>query len=179
MMATMSGHATEARWREWLREPLFWVLAPALLILLIVLLLIAVYFVLDYFYEVQADRQREAIGSFVAPTDWEELVDPRYSGEFGDSFCMLPALFCNRHKIRRWMTTEPQTGTALRAAAQASGWKEMRFAAESYKAGACREEGEGSYWCPLHAVSGRVRFELHTWPNRNAEDRWWVRLRAY
>lgn len=37
---------------------------------------------------IKTDRQRDAIGSFVAPTGWEEATG--YSGEFGDSFCLAP-----------------------------------------------------------------------------------------
>ena len=84
----MTGQTLEARRFEWLRHPLFWVLAPLLLLLLLIALVIGLYVVSHFLNEIKTDRQREAIGSFVAPTGWEEATG--YSGEFGDSFCLAP-----------------------------------------------------------------------------------------
>jgi len=151
-----------------------------LLLLLLVVVVIGVYVAGHFLNEIKLDRQREALGSFVAPTGWEELTHPAYVGPSSDSFCMLPALFCNFHHSRGWTTTEPPSAAELRAMAEASGWKEIEFSA-GYRShsGACEEEGEGSYWCPLRAVSGRVSFEFHTWPDWNVGGLWQVRLSAY
>ena len=146
----VTGQTMEARRFEWLRHPLFWVLAPLLLLLLLIALVIGLYVVSHYLNEIKTDRQREAIGSFVAPTGWEEVLATGYSGEFGDSFCMAPVLFCNRHQTRSWTTTEPQSGTALRAVAEASGWKRIRFSAESHgrdSSHSCRRSTSDSRSC--------------------------------
>ena len=110
-----------------MRRPLFWILT---LPLLLIVLVIGLYVVGHYLNEGQLDRQREAIGSFVAPTGWEELTHPNYVGPFSDSFCMSPANTCNYHHSRTWKTAEPPSATALRAMAEASGWKEIEFSAK-------------------------------------------------
>ena len=181
-MTVQQTETSRFEWlRRWLRRPLFWVLAPLVLLLLLVVLLIGVYVAGHFLNEIKLDRQREALGSFVAPTEWEELTHPVYAGPFSDSFCMLPALFCNYHHSRRWTTAEPPSAAELRAMAEASGWKEIEFSPENRRSGACEDEekGEGSTWCPLRAVSGRVSFEFETFPVRSVGGLWYVRLSAY
>ncbi|MCY3617239.1 MAG: hypothetical protein OXG66_06145 [Acidimicrobiaceae bacterium] len=149
-----------------------------MLLLLLFVLVIGAYVAGHFLNEAKLDRQREAIGSFVAPTDWEELTHPNYVGPFSDSFCMLPANFCNWHHSRTWEEARP-SATELRAMAEASGWKEIEFSAEpGHYSDACEEEGEGSYWCPLRAVSGKVSFELKTFRSSSGGG-WHVRLSAY
>ena len=164
-----------------MRHPLVWILAPLLLLVALLIGVIGVYVAGDYLNEIKLDRQREAIESFVAPTGWEELTHPNYRGPFtGVSFCMSPAIFCDWYHSRTWTTAEPPSATALRAMAEASGWREIEFSTEpGYKSGACEEEGEGSYWCPLRAVSGRVSFEFKTWPDWSVDGLWQVRISAY
>lgn len=173
----MTGQATDTRRRPWLRHPLFWVTASFLLLVLVVVtFVIVMYNRAVHSNEVQRERQREAIAAFVAPPGWEE--HPGRFGEFNDTPCLILSL-CKLHHSRVWTAADPQPGTALSAVAEASGWEEIRFSAESHEPEACRQEGEGSFWCPLHAVSGKVSFELHTWLDRNAEGLWWIRLKAY
>jgi len=172
----VTDQTVEARGSKWLRQPLVWVVVPLVLLLLLIVLVIGLYIAGYYLIEIQMDRQREALESFVAPTGWEDVTHPSYAGPFGDSFCMLPALWCNTHHIRRWKTPGPQSATTLKAAAEASGWKEIEF--DSYRSDACEEEGEGSYWCPLRAVSGRVSFELRS-SRSYSNYGWYVRLSAY
>lgn len=174
----MSGHTTEAGRLKRPLHPLFWVVAPFVLLMVVIVLVIGLYVVSHYLNEIKMDRQREAIGSFVAPTGWEEIASPSASGAFGDSFCMLPALFCNWHQVRTWWTAEPQTRATLRAVAEGAGWKEIRFVSKR-KGQVCEAEGESTYSCPLHAESDKASFELQAWPDNNDERRWRVRVRAY
>ena len=175
----MTDQTAEARRSKWLRHPLDWVVASFVLLLLLIVIVIGLYIAGHYLNEIKMDRQREALESFVAPTGWEEMTHPAYAGASGDGFCMFPALWCNWKHSRRWNTAGPQSATALKAAAEASGWKEIEFSAEPGRySDACEEEGEGSRWCPLRAASGRVSFELQAlWSF--SEDVWYVRLTAY
>lgn len=177
----MTDQSAEARRSKWLQQPLVWVVVLLVLLLLLIVLVVGLYIV-GHLHETKMDRQREAIESFVVPAGWEDVphLGDEIVGPVTDEICLLPALFCNwRHK-RTWNTVGLQSATALRAAAEASGWTEIEFSAEpptSRYSDACQQEGEGDYWCSLRAVSGGVSLELTVWDGEGVV-RWWARLRA-
>lgn len=181
----MTDSTAEARRSKWLRRPLYWVVVSLLLLIVVV---IGIYIVGHHLNESKMDRQREAIESFVVPIGWEDV--PHLGGDIHGPVrgslwpCLAPAVFCNWHHTRTWDTASMNSATTMRAAAEASGWKEIDFSAEppstTAYSDACQPEGEGSYWCSLRAVSGGVSFELTVWEVHEVRGRrWWAILEAY
>ena len=179
----MTDQSAEARRSKWLQQPLVWVVVLLVLLLLLVLFVVGLYIV-GHLHETKMDRQREAIESFVVPAGWEDVPHPggNDGGPVTGSLCLAPALFCDWYHSRTWNTAGLQSATALKAAAEASGWKEIEFSAESpfsHFSDACQQEGEGLYWCSLRAVSGGVSLELTVSEfNGVGAERWWAELDA-
>lgn len=189
----MTDQSAEARRSKWLHQPRAWVVVLLVLLLLLIVFVVGLYIV-GHLHETKMDRQREAIESFVVPAGWEDL--PHFDGNIGPftgSLCLAPALFCDWSHSRRWNTAGLQSATALKAAAEASGWQEIEFSGEPPTlrySDACQQEGEGDYWCSLRAVSGGVSLELTVggefWGARvdgvrvdgSGGERWWARLEA-
>lgn len=174
----MTGQATDTRRYPWLRRPLFWVIVVFLLLVLLVALVVAVYNRAAQEKKAQMDRQHEAIESFVAPVGWEEVSAGHSSGHFSKHPCLILSL-CDRYHAKHYVVSEPPAGADLRAIAEAAGWEEIRFVADPQHPNACREDGEGSNWCPLRAVSGRVELVLHTHINFDNNDYWTVDLSVH
>lgn len=182
----MTDQTTEARRSKWLRRPPVWVVVLMVLLLLVVLV-IGLYIGGHYLNEMKMDRQREAIGTFVVPTGWEDVPHPGgnvHGGPFISSpwGCLSPAVFCDWHHSLTWKTDGLQSATALRAAAEASGWTEIDFSAEppsSFFSDACRTDGAGFYWCSLRAVSGGVSLELTVSDSGSGGRRWFAVLEAH
>ena len=184
----MTDLTAESRGSKWLGHRPVWVVV-LMVFLLLVVLVIGLYIGGHYLNESKMDRQREAIGSFVVPTGWEEVPHPGGNVDGGPFLdrpwgCPIPAVLCNWFHELTWTTAGLQSATALRALAEASNWKEIEFSAEpptSVYSDACQEEGVGSYWCSLRAVSGGVSLELTVWEVNavGARGRWWASLKAY
>lgn len=185
----MTDQTAEARRSKWLRRPPVWVVV-LMVPLLLVVLVIGLYIGGHYLNEMKMDRQREAIGTFVVPTGWEDVPHPGGNVDGGPFIsspwgCLYPAVFCDWFHSLTWNTDGLQSASALRAAAEASGWKEIDFSSEPSNSqrysDACQQEGEGLYWCSLRAVSGGVSLELEVW-ELNAPvgaRRWWASLDAH
>ncbi|WP_419927412.1 hypothetical protein [Candidatus Poriferisocius sp.] len=179
----MTDQSTEARRSKWLRRPPVWVVV-LMVFLLLVVLLIGLYVGGHYLNEKKMDRQREAIVTFVVPTGWEDVPHPGGNvdgGPFTSSPwpCLYPAVFCDWHHKLTWETDGLQSASALRAAAEASGWTEIDFSAEpatSRYSDACQTDGEGFYWCSLRAVSDGVSLELTVWDSSSGGRRWLASL---
>ena len=177
----MTDQSAEARRSKWLQQPLVWVVVLLVLLLLLIVFVVGLYIV-GHLHETKMDRQREAIESFVVPAGWEDVphLGDEIVGPVTGSLCLAPALFCDWYHTRDWNTVELQSATALRAAAEASGWTEIEFSAEppfSHFSDACQQEGEGRYWCSLRAVSGGVSLELSVWESLGVV-RWKAELDA-